>query len=172
MGVTNLAQKALASINPASRLSIKGAGMVTSGNVVEVSGLVEGTTREDVKAIFSQCGDVLDCAYVSKRGEKLKMRVTFKESSSAEKAKKMFDKKVADGNVLSVEVVGTSTARSTLGGRLGADGLGLVREEGSVDVLMSNSNSGGSYVKLIFLICYNQINDDFCNVVNYAQMLS
>ena len=41
----------------------------------------------------------------------------------------------------------SSSVGTTLGGRLGGvDGLGLVRQEGSVDVLMDNVTDSGSYV--------------------------
>jgi len=52
-----------------------------------------------------------------------------------------------------VRIVGSTTAGTTLGGRLGgADGLGLVREEGSVDVLMDLDNDSGSKMRSDSLI--------------------
>ena len=59
----NIAQKALreaTSASSSSELSIKGAGNLSAGNVVEVTGLVDGTTAEDVAAIFKRCGAVTD----------------------------------------------------------------------------------------------------------------
>ncbi|KAF8345977.1 hypothetical protein F5887DRAFT_964327 [Amanita rubescens] len=129
-----LAQKALkdATAPPRSQqqLSIKGAGSAGQGNVVEVSGLVGGTTADDVAAIFKRCGAIASSkAMPSSSNEDVRIRVTFKDASSA------FHNQPADGKILSVRIVGSTSAGMTLGGRLGVDGLGLVREEGSVDVV-------------------------------------
>ena len=131
-----IAQKAIrAATAPRDALAIKGAG--AAGNVVEVSGLVSGTTAEDVAAIFKRCGQVIDQRSVSSSRDEPRIRISFKTASAAAAAVQKFDAQPADGKILSVRVVGTSAAATTLGGRLGgADGLGLVREEGSVDVLM------------------------------------
>lgn len=128
-----------------SNLSIKGAG--SQGNVVEVSGLVSGTTPEDVAAIFKRCGQITDQKATSTRAEDVRIRITFKAPASAIAAVQKFHDQPADGKILSVKIVGTSSAGISLGGRLGGtDGLGLVREEGSVDVLMESDKDGGSYV--------------------------
>jgi hypothetical protein len=152
-----ITQKALrdatASSNP-SQLSIKGAGSATKGNVVEVIGLAAGTTAEDVAAIFKRCGEITSSRSVS-GGDDVCIRLTFKTSTSASAAVQKFNNQPADGKVLSVRIVGSTTAGTTLGGRLGgADGLGLVREEGSVDVLMDLDNDSGSFVSFSFNVKY------------------
>ena len=125
----------------AGSLSIKGAS--SQGNVVEVSGLVTGTTADDVAAIFKRCGQITDHKTMSKKGEDPRIRLTFKTQSSATSAVQKFHNQPADGKILSVKIVGNSAMGTTLGGRLGGgDGLGLVREEGSVDVLMDSEDSG------------------------------
>ncbi|KAF7315196.1 Proline dehydrogenase [Mycena indigotica] len=122
-----------------SGLSIKGAGTASQGNVVEVSGLVTGTTSDDVVAIFKRCGEIVKAA--SLPGKEVTIRVTFKNPSGASAAVQKFHNQPADGKTLSVRIVGSNS--TSLGGRLGGpDGLGLVREEGSVDVLMESAESG------------------------------
>ncbi|KAK2463156.1 hypothetical protein APHAL10511_004811 [Amanita phalloides] len=146
-----LAQKALkdATAPPRSQqqLSIKGASSVLHGNVVEVSGLVGGTTAEDVAAIFKRCGAIASAKGMSSSSEDVRIRVTFKEAPSASAAVQKFHNQPADGKILSVKIVGTTSAGMTLGGRLGVDGLGLVREEGSVDVLMVSEENKGSKLR-------------------------
>ncbi|PPR03169.1 hypothetical protein CVT26_008018 [Gymnopilus dilepis] len=134
-----IAQKAIREATNAPRLesslSIKGAG--SAGNVVEVSGLASGTTADDVAAIFKRCGQITDQKSVSANKNDPKIRITYKTAAAANKAVQDFNNQPADGKILSVKIVGASAAGTTLGGRLGGvDGLGLVREEGSVDVLM------------------------------------
>lgn len=142
-----IAQKAIREATSATRsdssLSIKGAG--SAGNVVEVSGLVGGTTAEDVAAIFKRCGQITDQKSVSANKNDPKIRITFKTAVSATSAVQKFHNQPADGKILSVKIVGTSSSGTSLGGRLGgADGLGLVREEGSVDVLMETDEPTSS----------------------------
>ncbi|KAJ3748521.1 hypothetical protein DFH05DRAFT_1438681 [Lentinula detonsa] len=120
-------------------LIIKGAG--SSGNVVEVSGLADGTTPEDVSAIFKRCGDITQSKLVSKRNEEVRIRITFKNPASAAGAVKSFNGVPADGKTLSVAVVGATSAGTSLLGRFGKDGLGLVRQEGSVDILMDSDDA-------------------------------
>ncbi|KAF8967919.1 hypothetical protein BDZ97DRAFT_1903164 [Flammula alnicola] len=144
-----IAQKAIRDATSASRsdsaLSIKGAS--SQGNVVEVSGLVSGTTAEDVAAIFKRCGQIIDQKSVSSKADP-RIRITFKTAASATSAVQKFHNQPADGKILSVKVVGTSAAGTSLGGRLGGnDGLGLVREEGSVDVLMDVGEETGSKMR-------------------------
>jgi len=145
VNLTTITQKAIrdaTSSSSAAQLSIKGAGSATQGNVVEVSGLVIGTTAEDVAAIFKRCGDIASSKLVS-GGDDVRIRLTFKTPASASGAVLKFNNQPADGKVLSVRIVGTTTAGTTLSGRLGgADGLGLVREEGTVDVLMDAPDNG------------------------------
>ncbi|KAJ8508877.1 hypothetical protein ONZ45_g8883 [Pleurotus djamor] len=140
--ITAIAQKALRdATTKGGELNIKGAG---SQNVVEITGLVEGTTAEDVAAIFKRCGTIVSAKAVP--GGEPKIRVTFKDPASATSAVQKFNGQVADGKTLAVRVVGATT--TSLVGRLGggADGLGLVQQEGSVDVLM-NSNDSGSKLR-------------------------
>lgn len=144
----SIAQKALReAISPESttQLSIKGASTGTQqGNIVEVTGLVRGTTPEDVAAIFKRCGTISGAKSVSTNDE-VRIRIVFKASTSALSAVQKFNNQPADGKTLSVRIVGNTSAGTTLGGRLGGlDGLGLVREEGSVDVLMASDNDTGS----------------------------
>ncbi|KAJ7647639.1 hypothetical protein FB45DRAFT_205013 [Roridomyces roridus] len=134
--------KALQAATAASGISIKGAG--SAGNVVEVTGLVDGTTTEDVVAIFKRCGEIVKATSISPKP--VTIRVTFKTPASATSAVNKFNNQPADGKMLSVQIVGS--AATSLGGRLGGmDGLGLVREEGSVDVLMESSADGGSKMR-------------------------
>lgn len=142
---SNIAQKAIKDATGATRsdsnLSIKGAG--SQGNVVEVSGLVTGTTPEDVAAIFKRCGQITNQKAMSTKAEDVRIRITFKTPAAAAAAVQKFHDQPADGKILSVKIVGT--AGVSLGGRLGgADGLDLVREEGNVDVLMEADNDSGS----------------------------
>ncbi|KAF5322580.1 hypothetical protein D9619_001915 [Psilocybe cf. subviscida] len=135
-GLNPIAQKAIrdATTRGDSALTIKGASAGTQGNIVEVTGLVAGTTAEDVAAIFKRCGQIIDQKSLSGKADP-RIRITFKTPASAQSAVQKFHSQPADGKVLSVKIVGV--AATTLGGRLGGnDGLGLVREEGSVDVLM------------------------------------
>lgn len=140
-----LAQRALREANslPSESFSIKGASV--AGNVVEVKGLVDGTTAEDVEAIFKRCGVITKKTTMP--GNEVTIRLTFKEPSAAASAISKFHNQAADGKTLSVRIVGSSSAGTTLGGRLGGeDGLGLVRQEGSVDVLMDADSGSGSFV--------------------------
>jgi len=142
-----LAQKALRDAGAASsELSIKGAGSASQGNVVEVTGLVGGTTAEDVVAIFKRCGAITQAKAMP--GNEVRIRVTFKAPASAAAAVQKFHNQAADGKTLSVYIVGSSSVGTTLGGRLGGvDGLGLVRQEGSVDVLMDTVTDSGSKMR-------------------------
>lgn len=134
--------KALQAATSTSGIAIKGAGSASQGNVVEVTGLVAGTTTDDVVAIFKRCGEIVKATSMSNKSE-VKIRVTFKSPQSATNAVQKFHNQPADGKTLSVQIVGS--AATSLGGRLGgSDGLGLVREEGSVDVLMDSATEGGS----------------------------
>ncbi|KAJ6593543.1 hypothetical protein B0H19DRAFT_1056079 [Mycena capillaripes] len=128
-----------------SELSIKGASSASQGNVVEVTGLVAGTTPDDVSAIFKRCGEIVKATLVTSKPEVV-IRVTFKTPPSASAAVQKFNNQPADGKTLSVRIVGTNA--TGLGGRLGgSDGLGLVREEGSVDILMDSATEGGSKMR-------------------------
>lgn len=114
------------------------------GNVIEVGGLVAGTTAEDVAAIFKRCGAITSSKVVS-GGDEVKIRVTFKTSSSATAAVQKFHNQPADGKILSVRIVGSTTTGTALGNRLG--GPDLVRNEGTVDVLMNTDGETGSKMR-------------------------
>jgi len=144
--LNNLATKALRAATGGSKsdqLSIKGAS--SKGNVVEVHGLAAGTTAEDVAAIFKQCGAVTEQKLVQ-GGENPRVRLHFRTAAAAAAAISKFHNQPADGKVLQVTVIGVSTAGQSLASRFGDDGLGLVRDEGSVDVLLE-SNSNGSKLR-------------------------
>jgi len=112
---------------------------------VEVTGLVGGTTAEDVAAIFKRCGQITEQKSMSNNRNDPRIRITFKTAASATSAVQKFHNQPADGKILSVKIVGASAAGASLGGRLGGnDGLGLVREEGSVDVLMDAGDDSSS----------------------------
>jgi len=120
-------------------LSIRGAS--TRGNVVEVTGLVKGTTAEDVEAIFKRCGPITQSSVKQMHGNAdVTVRLTFKQEKDARDAVRVFDQQVADGRTLGVRVVGGVNA--SLSGRLS---MGVV--DGSVDVLMETVTDGGSKMR-------------------------
>ncbi len=129
-----------------SELSIKGA---SQNNVIEVTGLVKGTTAEDVAAIFKRCGAITDSKVMAASPEVV-IRLTFKDPSSAKAAVAKFDKQQADGKTLSVVIIGLHKGPSLFGRLASSDGMGLVMKEGSVDVLMDSENDNGSYVVFTF----------------------
>ncbi|KAI0262560.1 hypothetical protein BC834DRAFT_890754 [Gloeopeniophorella convolvens] len=112
-------------------LSILGAS--TRGNVVEVTGLVKGTSAEDVEAIFKRCGPITQSSVKQSGNGEVTVRLTFKQEKDAREAVRTFDKQVADGRTLGVRIVGGVNA--SLSGRLG---LGAVN--GSVDALMETDS--------------------------------
>ncbi|KAG6884238.1 hypothetical protein C0993_000183 [Termitomyces sp. T159_Od127] len=128
-------------------LSIKGAS--SSANVVEVANLLSGTTPNDVAAIFGSCGEITASRLVTPAdAQSPRIRLTYKSPAHAAAAVAKFNNQPADGNVLSVRIIGATSAAAGLGVRLGgADGLGLVRQEGSVDVLMDSSEDSGSKMR-------------------------
>lgn len=120
--------------------------------MVEVKGLAPGTTAEDVAAIFKSCGAITDQKLVE-GGKNVRVRITFKATTSATAAVSKFHNQPADGLVLNVSVVGSSSQGQSLASRFGKDGLGLVRQEGSVDVLMDTTDAPSSYVHcLVFTV--------------------
>ncbi|KAF6760202.1 hypothetical protein DFP72DRAFT_805481 [Ephemerocybe angulata] len=144
--LNNIAQKALKEATGAIRsdqLSIKGA---SQGNVVEVKGLAPGTTAEDVAAIFKRCGVITDQKLVE-GGNNPRVRLHFKTVASATSAVSKFNDQPADGKVLKVTIVGSSSAGQSLASRFGKDGLGLIRQEGSVDVLMDTDDAPASKLR-------------------------
>jgi hypothetical protein len=147
--------------NNGGPLTIKGASTLTHANVVEVTGLLAGTTPEDVVAIFKCCGTIVSAKFhqhprhpTSSSPDSPVIRITYKLPQSAREAVDKFDKQPADGRVLSVLLVGETS--TSLAGRLGlagkaggsgaGDGLDVVRNEGSVDVLMQDDTENSSYV--------------------------
>lgn len=111
-------------------LSIRGA---STRNVVEVSGLVPGTSADDVQAIFKQCGTITNATNMGRRDDVI-VRLTFKVEKDALDAVKKFNGQVADGRELKVSIVGG--VNTSLSGRLGAG----VIDGDSVDALMSGSS--------------------------------
>jgi len=149
ISLTTITQRALQEATAATtgELSIKGASATSNANVVEVSGLLVGTSPEDVAAIFKRCGEITNSKLV-RGGDDTRIRLTFKTPSGASSAVQKFNKQPADGKVLSVRLIGSTSSGTTLGGRLGGlDGLGLVRDEGSVDVLIDAEESVGSKMR-------------------------
>jgi hypothetical protein len=139
-------------------LNIKGASGVREGNVVQVSGLVKGTTAADVEvsllppswslrlttrpqAIFKRCGPILSSRVHSPpSSDSVTIRLIFKQAASGATAVQKFHGQQADGRTLNVSIIGG--AGVSLGGRLG---LGLGEGgTGSVDVLMESDDTGGS----------------------------
>lgn len=152
-----LIQRALKEAAGAAGISIKGASASANGNVVEVGGLVKGTTPADVEvgpvssppqpvsdaqqAIFRRCGPIISSELVANReSEDVTVRLTFKQTPHAAAAVSKFDKQPADGRILRVAIVGVQSVG--LSGRLG--GMDMVNENGSVDVLMGAGNDAGS----------------------------
>ncbi|TFL07172.1 hypothetical protein BDV98DRAFT_538658 [Pterulicium gracile] len=141
------AQKALrnALSPPGSQLSIKGASN-PGANVVKVSGLSQGTTADDVRAIFNACGTIVS-AKVVPAPKGVAVEVQFKEAKGASEAVSRFHNQPADGGTIIVTVMGSRSSGTTLVGRIGnKDGLDLVRGEGSVDLLMQ-SDEGNSKMR-------------------------
>jgi len=93
-------------------LSIKGASAPPS-TTVEIKELVAGTTAEDVKMIFSECGTITDAWTIpSGSVETTTIRVKFASRDSMTKAIQRFDQQQADGRTLSVKEVVTPTVKS------------------------------------------------------------
>ena len=154
---SNLVQRAIKEATAASGISIKGASSTAAGNVVQVDGLVKGTTPADVEvclllshrsvcsdirqAIFRRCGPIISSDLVkNETSDNVTVRLTFKEAAHAAAAVEKFDKQPADGRILRVLVVGVQSVG--LSGRIG--GVDLVNENGSVDVLMGADDNAGS----------------------------
>lgn len=92
-------------------------------------------------AIFKQCGAITE-QKLMEGGDNPRVRLHFKTPAAAASAITKFNNQPADGKVLRVTIVGTSTVGQSLASRFGNDGLALVREEGSVDVLMDTGSNG------------------------------
>ncbi|KAG6813536.1 hypothetical protein H0H92_010241 [Tricholoma furcatifolium] len=141
LNLPNITQKAL---REATGLSIKGASTSHSANVIEVSNLLPGTTPSDVAAIFASCGEITQSRLVTPSDPASpSIRLTYKSPAHAAAAVTKYNNQPADGKILSVRIVGASSSNTGLSVRLGGpDGLGLVRQERSVDVLISTDDSG------------------------------
>ncbi|KAG8221324.1 hypothetical protein J3R82DRAFT_1492 [Butyriboletus roseoflavus] len=134
-----LVQRAIREATAAGGISIKGASTSANGNVVQVDGLVKGTTPADVEAIFRRCGPIISSDLVTNQAsDNVMVRLTFKQAAHAAAAVAKFDKQPADGRILRVAVIGVQSVG--LSRRLG--GVELVDENGSVDVLMSADDAG------------------------------
>ncbi|KAG8932778.1 hypothetical protein FRC02_000547 [Tulasnella sp. 418] len=118
---TKLIQQALSATSngnatkaPVSRsggFSIKGAGAKES-TTLEIRQLVTGTTPEDVKMIFSQCGKITEAKSMPcDETDSVIIRVTFEKSQDMKNAIRQFNGQEADGRTLVVEEVPLS--RST-----------------------------------------------------------
>ncbi|KAI6007791.1 hypothetical protein F5J12DRAFT_91562 [Pisolithus orientalis] len=119
-------------------LNIKGASG-SSGNVIQVEGLVKGTTAADVEAIFRRCGAILSSELASSSASSnVIVRLTFKKPADAHAAVSKFDGQPADGRILRVRVVGVQAV--SLPGRI-AGVNDIVDGEGSVDVLMGGDGT-------------------------------
>lgn len=140
---SRLAQRALRDATGESKgLSIKGASSASSGNVVEVKGLVRGTTAADVEAIFKRCGTIISSETASaKSSENVVVRLTFKQPEHAEAAVAKFNGQPADGKILQVSIVGMKAVG--LSGRL----AGVDFVDDSVDVLMEGGDEGSSKMR-------------------------
>lgn len=140
---SRLAQRALRDATGDGKgLSIKGASSAPLGNVVEVKGLVRGTTAADVEAIFKRCGTIVSSETASaKASENVIVRLTFKQVANAEAAVAKFNGQPADGKILQVNIVGTKAVG--LSGRLA--GVDVV--EDSVDVLMEGGDESASKMR-------------------------
>ncbi|KAG9308543.1 hypothetical protein JVU11DRAFT_7232 [Chiua virens] len=138
---SSLVQRAIREATAAGGISIKGASASGNGNVVEVEGLVKGTTPADVEAIFQRCGPIISSDFGTKKtSDEVTVRLTFKQVAHAVAAVTKFDNQPADGRILHVKIVGVQSVGLT--GR-----LGVVDENGSVDVLMNGSNNAESKMR-------------------------
>ncbi|KAG2153343.1 hypothetical protein DEU56DRAFT_774720 [Suillus clintonianus] len=142
---SRLAQRALRDATGDGKglgLSIKGASSAPLGNVVEVKGLVRGTSAADVEAIFKRCGTIVSSETASaKASENVIVRLTFKTVAMADAAVAKFNGQPADGKILQVSIVGTKAVG--LSGRLA--GVDVVDD--SVDVLMEGGDESASKMR-------------------------
>jgi len=113
-------------------ISVKGA----SGATVEVRNLVQGTTAEDVQAIFSDSGPITFASEIPSRIKgAVAVQLRFQNISDAEKARKTFDAQIADGRKLEVVVLSGGLLTNALGG--------AVSQNSGFD-LLPESPSGGA----------------------------
>jgi len=95
-------------------LSIKGASAPAS-TTLEIQELVAGTSAEDVKMIFSECGAITDAWSIpSGNSETTTIRVKFADRAGMSKAINQFDQQQADGRTLSVKEVVAPSVKSVI----------------------------------------------------------
>ena len=91
----------------------------------------------NVCTIFKHYGPIGSAKNVPSHPDSVAVQITLKSPASAAAVVQKFHSQPAGGKTLGVKIVGTLTVGMTLGGRLGGvDGLGIVWQDGSVDVLM------------------------------------
>jgi len=128
------AARALEKATGTKDISIRGASV--RGNLIEVKGLVAGTTADDVEAIFKRCGPIVK-GYVQSPGPtdgSVVVRLVFKEEKDALSAVKKFNGETADGRTLIVKSVGGQPVN--LAARLDTG----PSKDGSVDALLTPSS--------------------------------
>ncbi|KIY68060.1 hypothetical protein CYLTODRAFT_453852 [Cylindrobasidium torrendii FP15055 ss-10] len=138
--VTNAVRAAIVGATGASLDTINIRGASGSHNVVEISGLLPGTTPADVKTIFQRCGEIVSAK--SEPSPDVRIRLTFKEPKSAQEAIKTFHNQQADGKTLSVKLVGVGATPNLAGRIQSKDGLAVVAQEGNVDMLLGSNDRG------------------------------
>jgi len=129
------AARALEKATGIKDISIKGASV--RGNLIEVKGLVAGTTADDVEAIFKRCGPIVK-SYVQSPGPtdgSVAVRLVFKEEKDALSAVRKFNGETADGRTLVVRSVGGQPVN--LAARLDVGPA----KDGSVDALITPSST-------------------------------
>jgi hypothetical protein len=117
-------------------ISIKGASS-SPQNVVDVKGLVAGTTADDVKAIFVSTGAITNAKLIGPKNDPV-VRITYKDPQGAKEAIEKYHGQNADGKKLEVKLVGIGS--SDLGARIGGQ---PVVADGSVDAFLQDT-AGGS----------------------------
>ncbi|KAH8828203.1 hypothetical protein DL96DRAFT_1154254 [Flagelloscypha sp. PMI_526] len=130
-------------------LEIKGAAGQKTFNAVQVKGLTDGTTPEDVKTIFQRVGPISSAEFDSStRKNNVVIRLTFKTPAHADVAVSKFNGQVADGRKLEVVKVGINSATGeSFFDLMSNHGLDAVKMNGSVDSLFNSSDSGGSKMR-------------------------
>ncbi|KAF8583834.1 hypothetical protein K439DRAFT_1634055 [Ramaria rubella] len=132
----SIVQSVLRNVAPDARgLSIKGAGLPQQP-IVEVKGLVAGTTAEDVRAIFQTCGPILKARLSNTSTEQSPhVLLYYEKREHAQSAVSKFNGLPADGQKLSVVL---SSQSLSVEERVYSDGK-------NVDILVSEQPSGKMY---------------------------
>ncbi|BGP36511.1 hypothetical protein JCM10450v2_000408 [Rhodotorula kratochvilovae] len=84
---------------------LKHAQQEEKGFVVQVEGLVSGTSAEDVQTAFSAYGEIVHCFVVDAAAVDLVARLTFSRHNDASEACAKLNGAIADGRPLSVKLV-------------------------------------------------------------------